>query len=161
MRDQAARFLEQYFRESLGSRHPALTILRRLSAQVHSGHLNISIGHLLEPRFNIVLFRWTTWPRSLEMESVAFEKSSLSSWRMIFHLSRFHSNSYHCLMLSLVVQVNRLITMNFLQVTQSGLVPSLLAYLTRFTMTYDKAHITTSEISKHRLRNECPLSTHN
>ena len=47
MRDQAARFLEQYFRESLGSRHPALTILRRLSAQVHSGHLIISIGHLL------------------------------------------------------------------------------------------------------------------
>ena len=34
VRDQAARFLEQYFRESLGSRHPALTILRRLSAQV-------------------------------------------------------------------------------------------------------------------------------
>ena len=34
MRDQAARMMEQHFRESLGSRHPALTILRRLSAQV-------------------------------------------------------------------------------------------------------------------------------
>ena len=34
VRDQASRFLEQHFRESLGSRHPALTILRRLSAQV-------------------------------------------------------------------------------------------------------------------------------
>ena len=109
MRDQAARFLEQYFRESLGSRHPALTILRRLSAQVHSGHLITSF----EPRFNIVLFRWTTWPRSLEMESVAFEKSSLSSWRMIFHLSRFHSKSYHCLMLLLAFQLNLLITMIF------------------------------------------------
>ena len=31
--DQVARMMEQYFRESLGSRHPALTILRRLSAQ--------------------------------------------------------------------------------------------------------------------------------
>ena len=90
MRDQAARFLEQYLRESLGSRHPALTILRRLSAQVHSGHLITSF----EPRFNNVLFRWITWPRSLEMESVAFEKSSLSSWRMIFHLSRFQLLSF-------------------------------------------------------------------
>ena len=34
VRGQAARFLESYFQESLGSRHPALTILRRLSAQV-------------------------------------------------------------------------------------------------------------------------------
>ncbi len=34
MREQASRFLESYFKESLGSRHPALTILRRLSAQV-------------------------------------------------------------------------------------------------------------------------------
>jgi hypothetical protein len=34
VREQSRRFLEQYFRESLGSRHPALTILRRLSAQV-------------------------------------------------------------------------------------------------------------------------------
>merc|ERR1719509_511693 len=33
-RDQAGKFLEKYFKESLGSRHPALTILRRLSAQV-------------------------------------------------------------------------------------------------------------------------------
>ena len=113
MRDQAARFLEQYFRESLGSRHPALTILRRLSAQVHitlGGHQIITVFEL---RFNNVLFRWTTWPRSLEMESVAFEKSSLSSWRMIFHLSRFHSNSCHCLILSLVCQINLLITIIF------------------------------------------------
>ena len=34
VREQASRFLENYFKESLGSRHPALTILRRLSAQV-------------------------------------------------------------------------------------------------------------------------------
>ena len=34
VRDRASRFLESYFKESLGSRHPALTILRRLSAQV-------------------------------------------------------------------------------------------------------------------------------
>ena len=34
VREQASRFLESYFKESLGSRHPALTILRRLSAQV-------------------------------------------------------------------------------------------------------------------------------
>ena len=34
VREQATRFLEAYFKESLGSRHPALTILRRLSAQV-------------------------------------------------------------------------------------------------------------------------------
>ncbi len=36
VREQASRFLESYFKESLGSRHPALTILRRLSAQVRS-----------------------------------------------------------------------------------------------------------------------------
>ena len=34
VREQASRFMESYFKESLGSRHPALTILRRLSAQV-------------------------------------------------------------------------------------------------------------------------------
>ena len=34
VREQSSRFLESYFKESLGSRHPALTILRRLSAQV-------------------------------------------------------------------------------------------------------------------------------
>jgi hypothetical protein len=32
--DRASRFLESYFKESLGSRHSALTNLRRLSAQV-------------------------------------------------------------------------------------------------------------------------------
>ena len=36
VREQASRFLESYFKESLGSRHPALTILRRLSAQVRT-----------------------------------------------------------------------------------------------------------------------------
>lgn len=34
VREQASRFLEAYFKESLGSRHPALTILRRLTVQV-------------------------------------------------------------------------------------------------------------------------------
>jgi len=34
VRNEAQRLLEEKFKESLGSRHPALTILRRLSAQV-------------------------------------------------------------------------------------------------------------------------------
>ncbi|XP_040569275.1 E3 ubiquitin-protein ligase TRIP12 [Lepeophtheirus salmonis] len=34
VRERATKFLESYFKESLGSRHPALTILRRLSVQV-------------------------------------------------------------------------------------------------------------------------------
>ncbi|QQP32337.1 Thyroid hormone receptor interactor 12, partial [Caligus rogercresseyi] len=34
VRERASTFLESYFKESLGSRHPALTILRRLSVQV-------------------------------------------------------------------------------------------------------------------------------
>ena len=80
VRDQAARFLEQYFRESLGSRHPALTILRRLSAQV---------DHLAKkPRDGERCLR--------EIQSILQEND----------ISPF-------------------------EVTQSGLVPSLLAYLTR------------------------------
>jgi len=80
VRDQAARFLEQYFRESLGSRHPALTILRRLSAQV---------DHLAKkPRDGERCLR--------EIQSILMEND----------ISPF-------------------------EVTQSGLVPSLLAYLTR------------------------------
>ncbi len=39
VREQASRFLESYFKESLGSRHPALTILRRLSAQVYKSEM--------------------------------------------------------------------------------------------------------------------------
>ncbi len=35
MRNEAQKLLEENFKESLGSRHPALTILRRLSAQVN------------------------------------------------------------------------------------------------------------------------------
>jgi hypothetical protein len=34
VRNEAQKLLEENFKESLGSRHPALTILRRLSAQV-------------------------------------------------------------------------------------------------------------------------------
>ena len=80
VRDQAARFLEQYFRESLGSRHPALTILRRLSAQV---------DHLAKkPRDGERCLR--------EIQSILQEND----------ISPF-------------------------EVTQSGLVPSLLSYLTR------------------------------
>jgi len=80
VRDQAARFLEQYFRESLGSRHPALTILRRLSAQV---------DHLAKkPRDGERCLR--------EIQSILMEND----------ISPF-------------------------EVTQSGLVPSLLSYLTR------------------------------
>eukprot|EP00092_Neocalanus_flemingeri_P014477 GFUD01015622.1.p1 GENE.GFUD01015622.1~~GFUD01015622.1.p1 ORF type:complete len:1754 (-),score=538.42 GFUD01015622.1:509-5770(-) len=80
VRDQAGRFLEQYFRESLGSRHPALTILRRLSAQV---------DHLAKkPRDGERCLK--------EIQSILVEND----------ISPF-------------------------EVTQSGLVPSLLAYLTR------------------------------
>merc|ERR1719341_2145396 len=80
VRDQAGRFLEQYFRESLGSRHPALTILRRLSAQV---------DHLAKkPRDGDRCLK--------EIQSILVEND----------ISPF-------------------------EVTQSGLVPSLLAYLTR------------------------------
>lgn len=80
MRDQAGRFLEQYFRESLGSRHPALTILRRLSAQV---------DHLAKkPRDGDRCLK--------EIQSILIEND----------ISPF-------------------------EVTQSGLVPSMLAYLTR------------------------------
>lgn len=80
VRDQAARFLEQYFRESLGSRHPALTILRRLSAQV---------DHLAKkPRDGERCLK--------EIQSILLEND----------ISPF-------------------------EVTQSGLVPSLLSYLTK------------------------------
>merc|ERR1719318_2058449 len=80
VRDQAGRFLEQYFRESLGSRHPALTILRRLSAQV---------DHLAKkPRDGDRCLK--------EIQSILVEND----------ISPF-------------------------EVTQSGLVPSLLAFLTK------------------------------
>ena len=80
VRDQAGRFLEQHFRESLGSRHPALTILRRLSAQV---------DHLAKkPRDGERCLR--------EIQSILVEND----------ISPF-------------------------EVTQSGLVPSLLSYLTK------------------------------
>ena len=80
VREQASRFLEAYFKESLGSRHPALTILRRLSAQV---------DHLTK--------KPKDGERSLkEILSVLFEND----------ISPF-------------------------EVTQSGLVPSLLTYLTK------------------------------
>lgn len=83
VREQASRFLESYFKESLGSRHPALTILRRLSAQV---------DHLTrKPKDG---------ERSLrEILSVLIEND----------ISPF-------------------------EVTQSGLVPSLLTYLTRLEL---------------------------
>ena len=79
VREQASRFLESYFKESLGSRHPALTILRRLSAQV---------DHL------------TRKPKDGER-----------SLKEI--LSILHEND-----------------ISPFEVTQSGLVPSLLTYLT-------------------------------
>merc|ERR1719228_2063889 len=80
VRDQAGRFLEKYFRESLGSRHPALTILRRLSAQV---------DHLAKkPRDGERCLR--------EIQTILVEND----------ISPF-------------------------EVTQSGLVPSLLSYLTK------------------------------
>ena len=80
VRDQAGRFLEQHFRESLGSRRPALTILRRLSAQV---------DHLAKkPRDGERCLR--------EIQSILVEND----------ISPF-------------------------EVTQSGLVPSLLSYLTK------------------------------
>lgn len=82
VREQASRFLESYFKESLGSRHPALTILRRLSAQV---------DHLTrKPKDG---------ERSLkEILSILYEND----------ISPF-------------------------EVTQSGLVPALLTYLTKTT----------------------------
>ena len=83
VRDQAARFLEQYFRESLGSRHPALTILRRLSAQVLHLFFTIINNNIF------VIARLTTWQRSHEMESVVSVRSSPFSWKMIFHHLRF------------------------------------------------------------------------
>ena len=80
VREQASRFLESYFKESLGSRHPALTILRRLSAQV---------DHLAKkPRDGERCLR--------EIQSILVEND----------ISPF-------------------------EVTQSGLVPSLLSYLTK------------------------------
>ena len=80
VRDQAGRFLEQHFRESLGSRHPALTILRRLSAQVD-------------------------------------------------HLAKKPRDGERCLreILSILVEND----ISPFEVTQSGLVPSLLSYLTK------------------------------
>merc|ERR1719308_24543 len=87
VRDQAGRFLEQYFRESLGSRHPALTILRRLSAQV---------DHLAKkPRDGDRCLK--------EIQSILVEND----------ISPF-------------------------EVTQSGLVPSLLSYLTKPDTTADQ-----------------------
>jgi len=80
VREQAARFLESYFKESLGSRHPALTILRRLSAQVD-------------------------------------------------HLTRKPKDGERCLreILSVILEND----ISPFEVTQSGLVRSLLAYLTK------------------------------
>lgn len=80
VRDQATRFLESYFKESLGSRHPALTILRRLSAQVD-------------------------------------------------HLTRKPKDGERCLkeILSILVEND----ISPFEVTQSGLVPALLLYLTK------------------------------
>jgi len=80
VRDQAGRFLEQHFRESLGSRHPALTILRRLSAQVD-------------------------------------------------HLAKKPRDGERCLreILSILVEND----ISPFEVTQSGLVPSLLSFLTK------------------------------
>merc|ERR1719228_1555124 len=90
VRDQAGRFLEQYFRESLGSRHPALTILRRLSAQV---------DHLAKkPRDGDRCLK--------EIQSILVEND----------ISPF-------------------------EVTQSGLVPSLLSYLTKPDTTTDQATV--------------------
>merc|ERR1719315_461736 len=90
VRDQAGRFLEQYFRESLGSRHPALTILRRLSAQV---------DHLAKkPRDGDRCLK--------EIQSILVEND----------ISPF-------------------------EVTQSGLVPSLLSYLTKPDTTTDQAAV--------------------
>ena len=80
VREQATRFLESYFKESLGSRHPALTILRRLSAQV---------DHLARK-----------------------PKDGERSLKEI--LSILHEND-----------------ISPFEVTQSGLVPALLAYLTK------------------------------
>ena len=83
VREQASRFLESYFKESLGSRHPALTILRRLSAQV---------DHLARK-----------------------PKDGERSLKEI--LSILHEND-----------------ISPFEVTQSGLVPSLLTYLTTNTL---------------------------
>merc|ERR1719186_823686 len=79
-RDQAGKFLEKYFKESLGSRHPALTILRRLSAQVD-------------------------------------------------HLAKKPRDGERCLneIVSILVKND----MSPFEVTQSGMVQSLLSYLTR------------------------------
>ncbi len=87
VREQASRTLESYFKESLGSRHPALTILRRLSAQV---------DHLTrKPKDG---------ERSLkEILSILYEND----------ISPF-------------------------EVTQSGLVPALLTYLTKTSTDLDE-----------------------
>ena len=77
--------------------------------------------------------RLTTWQRSRETESAAFARSSPFSWKMIFHLSRFHRSSSYQIwnkLCFLTMLRARPWTENW-QVTQSGLVPSLLAYLTR------------------------------
>ena len=99
VRDQAGRFLEQYFKESLGSRHPALTILRRLSAQV---------DHLAKkPRDGERCLR--------EIQSILVE-NDISPFEV--RLVDF-------------VPWWKLLDVPLCQVTQSGLVPSLLSYLTK------------------------------
>ena len=59
VREQASRFLESYFKESLGSRHPALTILRRLSAQV----LRAVLNEIMNPTGTYCTFQMSV-PRS-------------------------------------------------------------------------------------------------
>merc|ERR1719422_2994663 len=98
VRDQAGRFLEQHFRESLGSRHPALTILRRLSAQV---------DHLAKkPRDGERCLR--------EIQTILVEND----------ISPF-------------------------EVTQSGLVPSLLSYLTKPDSTSSQGEASSSVSHSH------------
>jgi E3 ubiquitin-protein ligase TRIP12 len=99
VREQASRFLESYFKESLGSRHPALTILRRLSAQVCP-----LIFLICKFKTNNEYFKVDHLTRK--------PKDGERSLREI--LSVLHEND-----------------ISPFEVTQSGLVPSLLTYLTK------------------------------
>ena len=58
VRDRATRFLESYFKESLGSRHPALTILRRLSAQVQNDLSDLTLAYIQCDHIVILLIQY-------------------------------------------------------------------------------------------------------
>ena len=117
VREQASRFLESYFKESLGSRHPALTILRRLSAQVRTTLHEILFVCLIGVISNRNLLYFPIV--CLQVDHLTRKpKDGERSLREI--LSVLHEND-----------------ISPFEITQSGLVASLLTYLTKESILED------------------------